>query len=221
MRPLPIILLAVVLIVASCATGQKKRIAGPAVDQDRRVAEGNVPSLTPPKASDDQWSRGLVGEWESSAESDLGRFKSWAKGRGRMVAELGLGGQFLIMRMEGRATDISDEYTDYLRQTQHASEDNIRRLQDLPFEHLELQTTDPKTGQIVAYLFDSWRCVAKGTGKREGRKEVLQWEWSVAGQGTSVRTTEKVSDDRLAIVERYTMPDGATMEDRTQMIRKR
>lgn len=191
------------------------------MDREKNVAEESVPPLTPPKTPDDQWSHWLVGEWASSGESDIGQFKSWVKGRGRMTAEVGLGGQFLILKMEGHATEISAEYLQYLRQTQHASEEDIKRLQDLPFEHLELQTIDPKTGDIVAYMFDSWRCVAKGTGKREGSRQVLQWEWSVAGQGTSVRTTDRINNDRLMLVERYALPDGGIMEDRTQMTRQR
>ncbi len=214
-------LLALVFVMASCTTGPREGIAGPAAHQERGAAEGNVPSLTPPKGPDDPWSQGLVGEWESSAESDLGRFKGWVKGRGRMTAEMGLGGHFLIMKMEGHTTALSDEYARYLRETQHASEEDIRRLQDLKFESLELLTTNPKTGEVVAYLFDSWRCVAKGAGKREGDREVIQWEWSVGGQGTSERTTDKVGDDRLTIVERYALPDGGSMEDRVQMTRRR
>jgi hypothetical protein len=191
------------------------------MDREKKVADESVPSLTPPKTPDDQWSQWLVGEWESSAESDLGQFKSWVKGRGQMTAEVGLGGQFLILKMQGRATEISNEYLQYIRHTRHTSEEDIKRLQDLPFEHLELQTVDPKTGEIVAYMFDSWRCVAKGTGTREGNRQVLNWEWSVAGQGTSVRTTDRIGDDTLTMVEKYALPDGSVMEDRIQMTRTR
>jgi hypothetical protein len=190
------------------------------MDRENAGGEKDVPSLTPPKTPDDEWSQWLVGEWETSAESDLGQFKNWVKGRGQMTAEVGLGGQFLILRTEGHATEISDEYLQYIRQTQHTSEEDIKRLQDLPFEHIEFQTIDPKTGEIVAYMFDSWRCVAKGTGQREGDRQVLHWEWSVAGQGTSVRTTHKIGDDKLTMLEKYTLPDGSVMEDRIQMTRK-
>ncbi len=192
------------------------------MDQKKPVAEADVPSLTPPKNMlDDDWSRRLIGEWETTAESDVGQFKNWAKGRGRMTVEPGLGGQFLIRKMKGRATEISDEYVQYLRESRHTSEEEIAKLRELPFENLELHTLDPATGRIVAYLFDSWRCVAKGTGTRSGDTETIEWEWSVAGRGTSVRTTDRVGDDRLAVVERYTLPDGVVMEDRVQMTRVR
>ena len=85
---------------------------------------------------------------------------------------------------------------------------------------MEIYTIDPKTGEISAYLFDSLRCVAKGTGKRQGNKEIINWVWSVQGQGTSTRVTEKISDDKFISTEKYTMPDGSAMEDTAEMTRK-
>jgi len=210
----------ILLSVSSCATKRAEKTKEPVMDREETVAEPNVPSLTPPKnVLDDEWRRGLIGEWETSAESDLGPFQSWVKGHGQMRVESGLGGQFLIRKMEGHATEVSDEYVQHLRQTQHTSEEEIEKLRNLPFESIELHTFDPATGRIVAYLFDSWRCVAKGTGTRDGNREVLEWEWSVAGRGTSIRTTDKVGADTLLVTERYTLPDGVAMEDRVRMTR--
>ncbi|MBN1513122.1 MAG: hypothetical protein JXB13_13995 [Phycisphaerae bacterium] len=192
------------------------------MDREKTVAEPNVPSLTPPKnVLDDEWSQWLIGTWGTAAESDLGQFKNWVKGRGHMRVEPGLGGQFLIRKMDGHATEVSDEYMRYLSQTQHTPEAEIEKLRNLPFENIELHTFDPTTGRIVAYLFDSWRCVARGTGTRDGDRETIEWEWSVAGRGTSVRITNRVGEDRLAVTERYTLPDGVVMEDRVQMTRVR
>ena len=39
--------------------------------QEKKKVQENVPSLTPPKALEDEWSRGLIGEWDILAESDL------------------------------------------------------------------------------------------------------------------------------------------------------
>ncbi len=205
-----IVLSVMVVCAASCATNQEKP-AG---------AEGTL-TLEPPGPLDDEWSRWLVGEWETSAESDLGEFKNWVKGEGRMRAVLGLGEQFLIVKMDGTVSEISDEYLRHLRDAAQASEQDIEALRNLTFESLELRTIDPTTGAVVGYLFDSWRCVAKGTGVREGNKEVMKWEWSVGGRGTSVCTTERISDDRLMATEVYTLTDGNTMEDRVQMTRRR
>jgi hypothetical protein len=38
---------------------------------------------------------------------------------------------------------------------------------------------------------------------------------------SSIRITEKVSDDKLVITQEYTLPDGSIMEDRSQMTRKK
>jgi hypothetical protein len=179
-----------------------------------------LPSLAAPAALDDDWARWLVGEWESEAESDNGPFKNWVSARGRLTVELGIGGQFIIMHRQGLVTGISDEYERYLKQTMHASETDVEKVRHLPLANLELQTMDPKTGAIIAYLFDSWRCVAKGTGTREGNAETIRWEWSAAGQGTSVRVTKKLDNDKFVITENYSLPNGATMEDRIVVTRK-
>ncbi len=49
----------------------------------------------------------------------------------------------------------------------------------------------------------------------------MNWEWSVGGRGTSVRTTERISEDELTATEIYSLTDGGTMEDRVQMTRRR
>jgi hypothetical protein len=142
------------------------------------------------------------------------------KGKGRRQIELGLNGQFLIERGQAEITQLSEEYIQYLKETMHASDEEIKRFQSSTFKSLEIHTIDPKTGECIGYLFDSLRCIAKGRGKREGNKEIMEWEWSGAGQGTSIRITEKANDDKLIITEKYTLPDGSIMEDKGEMTRK-
>ncbi len=218
MRRLSVVLAVAALVVASCATNQEETAAESPAGQKENV---EAPILVPPKPLDDAWSRWLVGQWDCSAESDIPGFKKWVRGTGQMTAELGLGGQFLLTRMEGKIAHLSEEYLEYLRQTLHAPEEDIRRLQSMTFGSLELRSIDPQTGRISAYLFDSWRCMAQGIGIRKGTTEIIEWKWSLAGAGTSVRVTERVSDDRIAVVEKYTLSDGSTMEDRAIMLRKR
>jgi hypothetical protein len=183
--------------------------------QEKKGVEGSLPSLTPPPGLEDGWSRWLVGEWETSAESDLPGFKCWVKGTGRMKAELGVGGQFLIVTKQGHVAALSEEYLQHLRRNLHTPEDEIGKLRRMKFEEVDFRTLDPRSGQVIAYLFDSWRCVATGSGTCAGDKEVIEWQWSAGGQGTSVRTTERVG------AEKYALADGNTMEDRVQMVRKR
>ncbi len=189
--------------------------------QEKTGVQPSVPSLVPPKGLDDEWSRWLIGEWESSAESDLPGFPRWVQGRGQVKAELGVGGQFLIVTKQGEVAQISDDYLQHLRRNTHAPEDEIEKLRKMKFAEVDFRTIDPRTGRIVAYLFDSWRCVAAGTGTCDGKTEIIEWKWSAGGQGTSVRTTQRVSADKFIVTEKYTLPDGGTMEDRARMIRKR
>ena len=136
-----------------------------------------------------------------------------------MKAEFGVGGQFLVVTKQGEVTQISDEYLQHLLKNMHTPEEEIEKLRQMKFAEVDYRTIDPRTGAIVAYLFDSWRCVATGTGQCDGNKEIIEWKWSAGGQGTSIRTTERVSRDKFVVTEKYTLPDGGTMEDRAQMTR--
>ena len=91
-----------------------------------------------------------------------------------------------------------------------------------PFKELQLHTIDPKTGERIGYLFDSQRCIAKGTGRLEGNKEIMEWEWSGTAQGaTSVRIIEKINDNKFTLNHKYTLPNGNKMEDKIEMTRKK
>jgi hypothetical protein len=209
MKKLYLISLVLILSLSSCVSNQKK-------EPDK----GNIPSLEPPKALNDEWSRWLVGSWQGTAKSDFGEHKDWAKGDCRLNIELVLNGQFIIRKGHSQVTGLSDEYTKQLK-GQRMSDSDIEKMRSSTFESMEIYTIDPKTGEIVAYLFDSLRCVAKGTGKRQGNKEIINWVWSVQGAGTSIRVTDKVSEDKFISTETYTMPDSSIMEDKVEMSRNK
>ncbi len=219
MQRLCLVLAMMLWAVSSCARPEQTRTVECAMEQGKESTGQSVPSLTPPKSLDDEWSRWLIGEWKSTAESDLPGFKCWVKGTGRMKAELAVGGQFLVVTKQGHVARISNEYLQHLRRDMHAPEEEIEKLRNMKFAEVDYRTIDPRTGAIVAYLFDSWRCVATGAGTCDGRREVIEWKWSAGGQGTSVRTTERIDQDRFIVTEKYTLPDGGIMEDRAQMVR--
>jgi len=185
-------------------------VAMPLLSQEKEAAKEvqNVKFL--PKPLDDDWTRWIVGEWDGTGDSDPG------KGKGRISFELGLNGQFLIARGEMEITEVNREY---LKNTMHATDEEIAQFQTSPYKSLQIYTIDPKSGDIIGYLFDSLQCVAIGKGKRQGNKETIEWRWSMHGQGTSVRITEKIDNDRIVISENYTMPGGAIMKDRWEMTR--
>lgn len=208
MGKLSAILLVIMISTASCA-----------MNREKESGKENIPSLEPPKALNDDWSRWLVGNWQGTAKSDFGEHKDWAKGDCRLNIELALNGQFLVRKGQSRIISLSDEYIKQLK-GQHLSDSDIEKMRNSTFESMEVYTIDPKTGEIAGYLFDSLRCVAKGTGKRQGNKEIINWVWSVQGQGSSTRVTEKVSDDKFISTEKYTMSDGSTMVDKVEMSRQ-
>lgn len=203
MKRLPVILLAVMLVVTSCATSQREK-----------TAHGNGPGVFRPKPLDDEWSQWIVGEWEGSVEGDAGQ--GWS-----VTIEPALKGQFLIFRSQADLTTMPPEQIQYLKEHNHATDEDIGRFRSMPFRELEIYTVDPRSGQIIGYLFDSLRCVAEGRGKREGNKEVMDWQWSVCGQGTSTRITERVNEDECIITQKDTSPDGTVTEGAARMTRSK
>ncbi|MCJ7728323.1 MAG: hypothetical protein MUO27_00325 [Sedimentisphaerales bacterium] len=210
MKRLFIVLSVMMLSMTSCMSNQKK-------EQDK----GSMPSLEPPKALDDEWSKWLVGDWQGTAKSDFGQHKDWVKGKCRLKIELDLNGQFLVRKGQAEIIQMSDEYLRHLKGTMHLSDSEIDKIRSSTFESMEVYTIDPNSGETVGYLFDSLRCIAKGTGKREGNKEIINWVWSVQGQGSSIRITEKISEDKFITTEKYKMPDGGIMEDKAEMTRSK
>jgi hypothetical protein len=205
MKRLSIILLVAIVSVSSFA-----------INEEKETAKESGSASFQPEPLDDEWYKWLVGQWEGSVESDVGT------GKIRTKIELGLNGQFLIMKSEAEITEITDEQRQYLRETLHASDEEIERFQSSTFKELQIHTIDPETGEIVGYLFDSMRCVARGKVKREKKKEIIEWKWSVFAQGaTSVRIIEKINDNKFTLNHKYILPNGKKMEDKVEMTRKR
>ena len=161
-----------------------------------------------PPSLDDEWTRWIQGEWEGTGESNAGR------GRGTAIFELALSGQFLIQRGRAEITELDPVY---LKQHMHASDEEIARFQRQGYESLEVYTVDPVTGDILGFLFDNLRCVATGRGRREGRRETIEWQWRTGHRST--RITERAGDDRMVVIEETRQEDGSVMRDRGEMVR--
>jgi len=189
------------------------------VGVSRPGAAGHQPEITtepvkhtvflPPPLTDD-WTKWIVGKWQGAGGSDAG------KGKGTVRFESALGGQFLIARGESELTELNPEF---LKKYMHATDEQIERFKSTGYQSLEIYTIDQDTGEVVGFLFDDLRCIATGRGKREGYKETVAWEWRTGHKST--RITERVSDDRLAIIERTPNPDGTVMEDKGELFRTR
>ena len=211
MKRLPTILLVAIVSVSSLVS-----ISSFAINEEKETAKESGSASFQPKPLDDEWSKWLVGQWEGSVESDVGT------GKFRTKIEFQLNGQFLIMKSEGETSEMAPEHIKYLKETLHASDEDIERLQSSTFKELQIHTIDTKTGEVAGYLFDSLRCVATGKGKREGNKEIMEWEWSATAQGaTSVCIIEKINNNKIILNHKYTLSDGNKMEDRVEMTRKK
>jgi hypothetical protein len=185
-------------------------ISVPLLSQEQDSGKGGKPPMFLPKPLDDDWTSWIVGEWKGTGDSTAG------KGTGTMTVELGLNGQFLLIHGEAEVREVNAEY---LKKNMNASDEEIDRFKKSPYRVLEIYTIDQKTGEVMAYLFDSLRCMAQGRGKREGDKETIEWRW--ANGQRSTRVTERMSDDRMTVIERTPMPDGSVMEDKGEMVRSK
>ena len=175
----------------------------------------NESSTFQPKPLNDDWSEWLIGHWEGSAESSVGNAQVW------MHIYYGLMGQFLIIESESLTTEINEEHEQYYRNVLGVSEEDIEASRGATFKGLQIFTIDPETDEVVGYLFDSLRCIAQGRGKRKEDQEVTQWKWSETGEGaTSVSTVTRISQDRFTLQNKYDLPNGNSMEDRIEMMRK-
>ena len=168
----------------------------------KMTTESDTHALFSPPALAGDWTDWIVGEWEGRGEGSAG------KGRGRTRFKLALGGQFLIGRGEAEITGLDP---DYLKKHMRATDEENERFRRSGYQVLEIYTLDLKTGEVIAYLFDSLRCLASGRGRRDGVREIVQWEWRTGQKST--RITERVSADEMRIVERTPNPDGSVMED--------
>ncbi len=193
------------VLAVGCAQTSPSHNTTPAANT---TTENKPPAMFFPQPLDDEWCKWVVGEWEGTGSSDAG------KGRGTGHFELALGGQFLICRGQAEITGLDP---DYLKKHMHATDSEIERFKRSGYQQLEIYTVDQKTGEVIAFLFDSLRCVATGRGRREGYKETVNWEWQTGHKST--RITERLSADKMLVIERTPNPDGSVMEDKGELTR--
>jgi len=198
------------MLTALAAAGFSAETPSAGKSKKQDAAQGVKQTMFLPPPLIDQWTKWIVGEWEGSGESNAG------KGKGKVCIELALSGQFLIHRGQAEITDLDP---DYLKKHMHASDEEIERFKRSGYQALEVYTADQKTGEVVGFLFDNLRCIAKGRGKRDGWKETVEWDWGAGHKST--RITERASDDRMVVIERTRNPDGSVMEDKGDMKRSK
>ncbi|MBN2181068.1 MAG: hypothetical protein JW715_04080 [Sedimentisphaerales bacterium] len=201
--------------------------------QQKETAKESKSSSFQPEPLEDDWSKWLVGKWQvTSGHSDFlgdeseGLGESNEEGASGFIIESILNGQFLTWESWNETGEMTDEQKkqlkEALKQTTNVSDEELERFVSMPYKSLLIQTIDPKTGERIAYCFDSQRLYGQGRGRLEDNKEVMEWEWSGIGRGvTSVGITEKINDNKLSVSMKYTLPDGNKMEEKLEMIRNK
>ena len=181
------------------------------------------------KPLDDEWTKWLIGKWEGlSYQSDFldgeleGLGESNETGAGGYAIELALNGQFLMWKSwpeTGKIIEMTDQERDVLRR--FVPDEEIERFVSMPYKGLDIQTIDPKTGERIAYCFDSQRVYGRGRGRLEGNKEIMEWQLYGISRGlTGISIMEKISDNKFSNSMKYTLPNGKKMEEKFEMIRR-
>ncbi|NIR47653.1 DUF1579 domain-containing protein [candidate division KSB1 bacterium] len=178
MRKLVVILLALMVCVAMPLMAQEKE----------EMAKGEMEEYAPPPPLDDKWCNFLIGEWEGTSEGPMG------KSQERETIEMGLNGQFLFRRAEGKMEN------------------------GMSYVGMGAMTIDPESGKYVGYWIDSHRGMYEGTGQAEDGKLTMSWEGDM---GSYTQVIEKVGDDKIAGTWTYTPADGEPMKGTYEMTRKK
>ena len=187
-------------------------IAVSGLSQEKEKPKEGAPAMAPPKALDDEFCGWMVGEWEGSSTSPMGKTRDWEK------VEWGLDNQFLLMHYTGQTVEMTDEQKKKAMDTYGMSKEGVENMMKMSYKGMGPFTINPATGEYVGYWFDNWRGMYKGSGKREGNKVTIRWEGPM---GTELRTTEKVGEDKMIVTFKSTDPKGNVTGGKSEMMRKK
>jgi len=196
MKRLSYMLSALLLLAALPAFAQEKQEEG----------------YAPPKPIEDDFCKWLIGDWQGWGQSPMGKTQE------SMKMEWGLDQQFVLTTAKSKMTEMSPEQMKAMAAAMGMSEKGMEMMKDSVYKGMGPMTMDPKTGEFVAFWFDNWRGVYQGKGKRQGNKLIMKWEGTM---GTSTRTIERVSDDKMVLTYKEQGPTGQPIEGRAELTRKK
>jgi hypothetical protein len=183
----------------------------PAFAQEKEMANEAMPTAPPTALTDDLF-KWMVGEWEGTTTSPMGKSNDWQK------VEWALDNQYIIVHYTAKTAEANPEAVKAMAEAMKISEADVKKMQDMTYKGMGPMTLDPKTGEVRAMWFDNWRGAYKGSGKREGNKLVTLWEGTM---GSETRTFEKVGEDKLIVTFQTKDATGKETEGRTELIRKK
>ena len=188
-------------------------VALPLLAQEKEMEKESMGPTPPPMPLDDDLIKWMVGEWEGWSESPFGKFQDWQK------CEMAMDNQFLLIDYTSRMSSMTPEQTKSMAEEMNMSvEETEKMMADMVYRGHGTITIDPKTDDFVGYWFDNWRGMYKGTGKKEGEKIIWNWE---SPMGSSVRTMEKMGDDKWVETHRHEDPSGKVTEGGSVWTRKK
>jgi hypothetical protein len=146
---------------------------------------------TPPQPLDDDFHKWMIGEWEGSTTSSMGKARIWLK------IEWGVDRQFVI-----------------LHEVSHF-EPNI------VYKGIGVFTKDPASGDFNGHWFDNLRGVYKGTGKWTGNKVMMAWESPMGTETRTTEKARKASEDKMVMIFKTKSSTGQEVDGRTEVTRKK
>lgn len=144
----------------------------------------------PPAALQDDLYDWMVGKWEGSTESAMG------KSNDEMEVDWDLEHQFLDVHYKQKMGEGTAAMT---------------------YKGRGMLTVNPQTKEYVGHWFGSFRDISTGKGSRTGNKLTMTWE---GGAGPETRTIEKVADDKMVMTYKGTGMDGKEASSTTTLLRK-
>lgn len=144
----------------------------------------------PPAALQEDLYDWMIGEWEGTTESSMGKTAD-------------------EMKVDW---DLEHQFVDV-----HYKQKSGEGTAAMVYKGRGMMTVNAQSKEYVGYWFGSFRDISTGKGTRTGNKITMAWE---GGTGPETRTIEKVADDKMVMTFKGTGPDGKEMNGTTTLTRK-
>lgn len=144
----------------------------------------------PPAALQEDLYDWMIGEWEGTTESSMG------KSVDEMKVDWDLEHQFVDVHYKQKIGEGATA---------------------MAYKGRGMMTVDAQSKEYVGYWFGSFRDISTGKGSRTGNKLTMTWE---GGNGPETRIIEKMGNDKMVMTFKGTGLDGKEMSGTTTLIRK-
>ncbi len=176
----------------------------------QEAEKGDAPT-GPPKPLNDEWHRWLIGEWEGSSETNMGKTRDWMK------VEWGPSKQFLVVHYKGKTTEINPKAIAEASEKMDMPKEEMEAMMKEDYYGLGVMTLNPRTGEPMGFWFDSYRDISKGSGTLEKGKSTMSW--SSEAMGSMTRIMHKTGEDKMKVKMHGKDPSGMEWSGTSVMTR--